>query len=224
MAISLVPSGAISNSAGNGADVTLTFPTLQENDVVIVFGGHSNRAANTPGPETGGYVSLVNHTAASPFFDVSWKRMGPTPDTEVICHGTGNTADAAAYGAFCLRGVILTGTPTDQTTTTNGPTTSTNPDPPSITTQTHGAWVLAMASNAVNDASITAPSGYSNGISNTNNETGEDHSTAGATLLKETAGAENPPTFTTWANGAWYAVSVAIKPEPIKQLATLGVG
>src|SRR5687768_15881671 len=101
MAITLVTGGALISPATNGTDVTLTFPTLQENDVVIVFGGHSNRAANTPGPETSGYASLVNHVAASPFFDVSWKRMGATPDADVVCHGTGNTADAAVYGCYC---------------------------------------------------------------------------------------------------------------------------
>jgi hypothetical protein len=213
VAITLVTGGAVSGTAGNGGDVTITFPTLLENDVVFVAGGHSNRAANTPGPETAGYTSLVTHTAASPYFNVSWKRMGASPDADVVCHGTGNTADAAAYVAFCLRGVQSTGAPTDATTTTAGPTTSTNPNAPSISPSTAGAWVLAFAGSAVNDGTPGTISGYSNHVQNTANDTGEDYSAAGATKEWSGVGAEDPGAWSTWASGAWYAATVAVKPD-----------
>jgi hypothetical protein len=213
MAITLVTGGAVASQAGNGGDVTLTFPVgIAQNDVVIVFGGHSNRAANTPGPETGGYASLAQYTTASPFFDVSWKRMGAVPDANVVCHGTGNTADAAAYGCFVLRGVVTSGSPLDQAVATVGPTTSTNPNPPSIVTQTAGAWVLALAGSAVNDASPGTITGYSNHIQGAGNDTGEDYSCAGATREIASPGTEDPGAWSSWASGAWYAASVAIKP------------
>lgn len=224
MPTSLIQAGT-AQSATNGGAITMNLPSsLRENDLVIVWGGHSNRAGSIPGPTTAGYTSLVTHTAASPFFNASYKRMGTLADTTVNCRSTGNAADATAYGYFCLRGAFQTGAPTDATTVTAGPTTSTDPNPGSILTATRGAWILALASSTVNDASITVISGYENLTNASGNDTGEDYSIAGCTLLKSTAGGENPAAYTNWASGAWYAVTIAIKPQSISVLSAVGVG
>ena len=224
MSNSLIQAGT-AQSANNGGFITMNLPAaLRENDLVIVWGGHSNRAGSIPGPVTAGYTSLVTQTAASPFFNASYKRMGTLADTTVNCRSTGNASDATAYGYFCLRGAIQTGSPIDVAVVTAGPTTSTNPDPGSIVTTTHGAWILALASSAVNDAAITVISGYENLTNASGNDNGEDYSTAGCTLVKSTAGGENPAAYGSWASGAWYAVTIAIKPEPLKVLSAVGVG
>ena len=62
-----------------------------------------------------------------------YRRMGATPALSVLCSGGGNNSDGVAYGCYVLSGVD-TVTAEDATATTAGPTTSTNPDPASITT------------------------------------------------------------------------------------------
>src|SRR3990167_5422020 len=158
-------------SATNGGDVTLTFSTGAgaplEGDVVVVFGGHGVTVTTLAAPGTG-YTQIGIHTGSAPIFGAWYKVMGPTPDLSVVCSGGGNGSDGVAYCCWVFSGVDAT--ILDQTTTTAGPTTSTNPDCASITTQTANAWVLAMAGSAVNDAAIVAPSGYSNGITDNGND------------------------------------------------------
>jgi hypothetical protein len=71
--------------------------------------------------------------------------------------------------------------------------------------------VIPVAGSKVSDAAITAPSGYSNHY--TINQTDSASITvAGATLEKTTAGAENPASWTNWATGNWYAITIAVRP------------
>ncbi len=211
MSITIVGTPQV-GSAANGADVTLTFSTTpSQNDVVIVFGGHSygfGGAATAPGT---GYTQIGLYSAANTLFFGAWyKRMGASPDSTVVCKGSGLSSDSVAYGCYVLRGVDTT-TAMDAAGTTAGPSLSTNPDAASITTVTDNAWVIPVAGSKVNDAAITAPSGYSNHY--TINQTDSSSMTvAGATLKKTTAGAENPASWTNWATGNWYAITIAVRP------------
>lgn len=203
----------------NGADTTLTFDVApQQGDVVVVWGGGFNRtAAGYPGPSTAGYTQIFHTTAALPFMDVSYKRMGATPDSSVTCKGTGNTSDGTSYGCIVLRGVDPT-TLLDVAVVDAGPTASTNPDPPAITTVTNKAMVLALALSTSNDAAHTAPTGYSNNIGAGANDT-NDSSVGGATKIVTTAGSENPGAFTAWTTGTWRGVTIAIRPRTLTPFA-----
>ena len=209
-----------SGAATNGGDVTLTFSTGAgaplEDDVVVVFGGHGVTVTTLAAPGTG-YTQIGIHTGTAPICGAWYKVMGPTPDLSVVCSGGGHASDGVAYCSMVLSGVhadIL-----DQITVTAGPTTSTNPDCGSITTQTANAWVIAIASSAVNDAAITAPSGYSNHVTDNGNDAA-DLTTAGATLAVATPAPTNPPSWTNWASGAWYAITVALKAAPAEAALT----
>jgi hypothetical protein len=215
VAITLV--GFTSGAINNGNDVTLSMPGgTQDGDVVIVWGGHFNRAGSGVGVSTSGFESLLQHTAADPFFDVSWKRLGGSPsDGTITCRGSGNAADAAAYGLYVLRGVDATGgSPAsilDSSIQTAGPTTSTNPDCPPAIVRTDGAWVLALAFSGVNDATITAP--LSNQVSANANDTNP--ATIGGCTTESSPGSPetfNPGSYTSWSSGVWYAVTLVIKP------------
>ncbi|PIZ92421.1 MAG: hypothetical protein COX82_04850 [Candidatus Magasanikbacteria bacterium CG_4_10_14_0_2_um_filter_41_10] len=210
-AITLISGGAISGNRQNGADVTLPFPVgVMEGDVVIVYGGHPWRSGYPDaGVSTSGYTQIALNNTAAPGFGAWYKVMGATPDTSVIGVGTGHGADGTAYAAYILRGVdpsIF-----DQTTVTAGPITSTNPNPPSIVTQTDGAWVLALAGSRIYDTSPGTISGYSNVNGNSGNDN-VDISVHGATLEKTTHGTEDPAAWSTWSSGNWFTITIALKP------------
>lgn len=208
MTISIVGVGQGGNNI-NGGDVTLTFNVAPiAGDVVYVFGGHG-AATNTIGPSTAGYTALVSDTSTTCKFGVWRKVMGSSPDTTVVCQGGGNAADAVAYCSLVLRGVD-TSTPEDATTTT-ATGSSTNPDPPSITTVKSGAWVLALSSSVVNDTTPGTITNYVNTVSSTATDTNP-FTTAGATRSIAAPGAENPAAWSTWSTGVWFAASVAVRP------------
>jgi hypothetical protein len=204
-------------NANNGSDVTLTFDTITpplENDIVVVFGGHASGVTTLSAPSgntSGAYQQIGIHTGSAPVFGLWYQRMGATPDTSVLCDGGGNNADGVQYGCWVLSGVDTT-TAEDQTATTAGPTTSTNPNAPSITTQTANAWVIAVAGSENRDISPGTVSGYSNQLDDTRQET-NDQTVAGATFLKVSAGAEDPAAWDTWISGTWYAITAAFKEE-----------
>lgn len=205
MPISLVSGGNLSGSAISGNNVTITLPTLQQNDVVYVVAGR----VGGPTMSTAGYTQIGTVTSTTHVVRVFRKVMGATPDTTAVVAGSGNTLHAMAVSLFCLRGVDFN-TPEDATPTTASGS-STNPNPPSITTVTNNAWVLAAASSAVLDTSVTAPTNYIN-LTNAGATDDNPSSSAMSSRLIATAGAEDPATYTSWSTGTWGAITVAVRP------------
>ena len=162
MAITLVGTPQVGGN-NNGGNVTLTFDVAPvQNDVVVVLGGHGVATITLTAPTPATYTSIAEHTGSAPIFGAWYKVMGATPDTNVVCNGGTANQDSVAYVAYVLRGVDVNDV-IDVTTTTAGPTTSTNPNPPSITPTTNGAWIIAMAGGAVRDTSPgTLSSPYEN--------------------------------------------------------------
>lgn len=196
----------------NGVNVTITFTsTPQEGDLVLVFGGHPHQAATNLGPSTAGYTAIATHTAAAPNFGAWYKVMGSSPDTSVVCYGSGNALDGTAYACYVIRGADPD-SPFDATATTAGPTTSTNPDPPSITTVTNNALVIAMSGSQVTDATPGTIASYHATISGTANDS-NDITVGGAMRIKASFGTEDPGAWSTWSSGANYSITVAIRPR-----------
>lgn len=215
MPISLV--GVASGTIQDGANVTLTLPTLLPGDVVYVAGGHSLTTADA-GVSTAGYTELVDFLNGTAYrFTVSRKVMGATPDTTAVGIGSGDAADAVSYVAICLRNVHIDAPEDATTTTVTG--TSTNPNPPSIVTATAGAWVLSFAGSSVNDAVVVAPTNYINQVTANINDT-RDSSVGGATRLIEVPGTEDPANWTSWASGAWCCATVAVRQAILARPAT----
>ena len=201
----------ITGRSNNGDDVTLTFDTITpplEDDVVVVFGGHGTDVTTLSAPGAG-YTQIGIHTGSAPIFGAWYKVMGATPDLSVVCSGGGDGQDGVTYGCYVLSGVDAS--VLDQTTTTAGPTTSTNPNAPSITTQTDGAWVIPMAGGDVRDTSPGTVSGYSNQLNDDGNDT-NDLTIAAATLENTTFGAEDPAAWDSFSSSTWYAITAAFRP------------
>jgi len=197
-------------AAINGADVTLTFSTTPaQGDVVVVWGGHFNRAGSSVGPSTSGYTSLINDVATLPFFSIAYKVMGVSPDATVVCRGSGNVADAAAYGCYVLRGVELAAV-LDTSVVAAGPTASTNPNAATVTTTTPLAWVLALALSANSDATPGTITSFVNHVQAAGSDTNS-AAVAGATLEQSTPGSRNPAAWSSWSTGMWKTATMAIR-------------
>lgn len=209
MAISLIGTPQASAPI-NGGNATLTFSVApQEGDVVYVWGGHFARAGSGVGPSTAGYTELFLNTATNCWFGVWRKVMGASPDSNVVCQGSGNTADAAGYACFVLRGVDRT---PEDVALTSATGSSTNPNPPSITPVRADAWILALAASAVTDASPGTPTNYTNLIAANGNDS-NDYTVAGCLRALTTPAAEDPPAYPTWSTGAWVAATIAVRPD-----------
>lgn len=198
--------------SNNGGNVTLTFDTITpplENDIIVAFGGHGIGTTTLAAPGSG-YTQIGIHTGTAPIFGAWYKRMGSTPDLSVVCSGGGDAADGVAYCCWALSGVD-TVTAEDATATTAGPTTSTNPDPASITPVTANAWVAAMAGNNNQDNSPGTISGYTDHLSQSRTETNV-YTTAGALVDAGAVDAEDPGAWSTWKTGTWYTITAAFRP------------
>jgi hypothetical protein len=202
MAITLVD---IASNTGGTSTCVLTLPSLQEGDVVYVA-VHCEAFPSGPTITANNSFSNLTTNQASGARSARWFRkvMGPTPDTSVTI--SASAASWIAVAAVCLRGVDIT-TPEDATPTISSWATSTAPDSPSITTVTDGAWVLSSF-GANNNASSTAPSGYSNKVEAVHVNFSQ---AAFATKEVTTAGAEDPGAWTI-ASHPWVAISIAVRP------------
>jgi hypothetical protein len=211
MAITLVGTPQVGSNF-NGGNVTLTFSTTPSTgDVVIVKGGVGYRAAALTAPGTD-YVPIALNDAASSVQVGAWyKRMGVSPDSNVLCYGNGNASSGVVYLASVWRGVDAT-TALDAAATTSGPTTSTNPDCASITTVTPGAIVIAFSGSRIDDSTPGTISGYSNHYQKNQTESPYPLTAAMATKEIAAAGTENPGAWDTWGSGLWFAITIAIRP------------
>jgi len=194
--------GSASDTDNGGAGFNMTLPGgLLENDLVLGIASCDAGSAATPT----GYTSISNGDNNSIQHTLSYKFMGSTPDTVFPVPDMSPSSGVSAV-AMVFRGVD-TSTPLDATTT-SATAVSGDPNCPSITTVTDGAFVVAVGfidDDAISSCSI---SGYSDvdfaGILFASNMM--------AYKEIETAGAEDPATFVTDGTDAWLAFSVALRP------------
>jgi hypothetical protein len=157
---------------------------------------------------TSGYTEAYNAgNTGNITLGVFYKRMGPTPDTNVVCKGSGNADDAIVYACYVLRNVDNSVLDTAVTVATGS---STNPNSPSITTLTNKAMVMSLAISKVSDNAVTPPTGYANQVFTRDTQVNP-ATLSGATIIKTLYGVEDPPAWSNWASGDWRAVTVAIR-------------
>ena len=216
MAISLVGSG-VEIAALNGGNATLTLPVgMAADDVVYVFASWSSAILGGGTTSSSGWTQVGSTVDSGTLRTTVWRKtMGGTPDTTFVLVGTTVTSDVCAAVGYALRGVDLT-TPEDAAPTTASGS-STNPDAPSITTVTAGAYGIDFAASEVVDGSIVAPTGWGSQVDISANDD-QNLTVGGASLLHTTAGAKDPASWTTWSTGVWVAWSLAVRPS-IKQIA-----
>ena len=221
--------GKASNS-GTGATYTISLTSLQggisssaaAGDLVIVVTGWSSAANGDPGVNDAGYTEVADlHSSDTrdANLSVNWKTMGPTPDTSVTARGFNNTANGGATVVQVWRNAAST-TPMDVTVTTASANnqSAANPNSPSITPVTTGAYVLTAGLGTGDSAPgagfTTVPSGYGNAT--TTPGIGSTMSAIAVIASKAwTSGAEDPAAWgggETSASDSWAAATIAIKP------------
>lgn len=207
MAITIVSS--VISAAASGANITLPITGGAGNDVVVVFGGFAGGTATAPGViSPSGYTSVYVLDDANNDFKIQWKRLGSTPDPSVLLAGSGDAADAGAYGLYVLRGVDTSANPFDATIKTS--VAAGVPQSPSIITATNNAMVLALAGNDVNDASLGTVTNFDANIGAGVNDT-DDFSAGGAASIIGTAGTISPTAWSTWTSGNYVSATLALK-------------
>lgn len=170
--------GDDSASQANGGDPTITFsPAPSIGDFVLVCGGFGDTA---DGAEilTAGYSAndIVDGDLTTSVALVCSYKFLTTNETTVQGEGGAGAADSANYGSYIFRGVDQT-TPMDTTATTSF-SASGVPTCATITPVTYGAVLVCACIGLITDVTgVTAPSGYTNLINVTVNDT-DDTSTA----------------------------------------------
>jgi hypothetical protein len=214
MAITFVGSNT---GTGSGATtITIPMPVGVATGDVVYVAAMSSQTVDVDCTEGSGTWTEIADLYANDTDDcnlcVFRKVMGGTPDTDVTL--TVRTTAGASVGlSYALRGVDTT-TPEDATATTATSADASKPDPPSITTVTANAWVIAIGGSSEADAVTNPPTNYSNLAVNTD----------GGGLLRNvmmasreiaSPGAEDPAVFNDISgttSDSWCAVSVAVRP------------
>lgn len=209
MAITLV--GSTTAQAGPGPHGALTFDIsgmgVQEDDLLVALCIESG--SNTWASETG-WTDFPNVASQGQVSRrLYYKLSGVSEGNPAFDAGSAFTGNYGIIAAF--RGVDTT-TPVEASTVgTEGESNS--PNPPSVTTLTDGAWVVALESNDDNDNTSGSPypTGYT-GIQYGDQTDGG--GPGGGMAYKEiaTAGAENPGTFSIANTEEWITDSLALKP------------
>lgn len=197
---------------GGGGSETFTFAeTLEEDDFVFVFATIQAVASAFPVPA--GYSAEVNTSTQQPRMHVFYKKMGATPDTEVIVDGEAVNNLAATAIVQVYRGVDPAN-PFDVTTPTpvTVPTNQTSVTPPPITTVTDGALVIGYAGleDRGGNAFISYPAGYTNGEERASG--GSFNHSAIASRIVETAGTETMGAFVFAGSDRLTGVTLALRP------------
>ena len=225
MAISFL--GSAENSAANGGDVTLDLTGitgLAGGDLVIVGYaiGHDNNTGrdltiNTPTDYIEVADLLVGDTQDCEL-GVFYKVQGASPDASVVVEGHGGMDDAVVAVAMAFRGVDTT-TPMDVTATTANNSDQSNPDPPSISPATAGAWVVIVGATAHvfgGAGTYTFPTGYTTDAIDRSADDADDVSIGMGYNSSPASPTESPGLMLhsggTAATDSWLAVTLALRP------------
>lgn len=237
-AISFVSSTCEASDDGVGT-YTLTLPTTQEGDLVVVAVGtaDNDNVNEDVGPNlvgVYGYTEVADvfadDTTADTNFGVFWKFMGATPDTSYSLDSIGGNDASNTAVCMVFRGVD-TATPMDVAPTSISGLSTMHPNPPSIDhNNPSGVWtVIAGASgHSLNNTtnSYTFPTGYT---TNTIKRAHIDTTDATVGMGYRSSGVSDPEdpgvmtlSGTDNAGYGWGAATIALRPAP--PVTTLGDG
>jgi len=172
--------------------------SAQEGDLVLVYFGYSiTQGSAYPLASITDYTEYVNISSTDFFIStliVGYKFMGATPDSSLTINGGGGTICSGAVGVQVWRDVDSV-TPFDVTRTTNTQSSTVEPNPPSITPITDGAYVVAGGHGAHSEGNQTFSSSDLDGFI-TQGQTVLTDSTIGLGYKKWVSGSFNPAKFT----------------------------
>lgn len=170
----------------------IALPTTQENDILVLIGGHGNDLTTSFGSGVAsGWTSIINDDYINITYGFYYKRMGATPDTtlDVKAFTSAGTSCSGSYVLMAFRGVDTT-TALDVTSVYDDEL-SIAINSESITTVTNFALVVSGGIIRDTVSSSEPPNGYTLG----GTEAGTNYRVSAAYKTKFLAGAENPSAF-----------------------------
>lgn len=225
-AISYINSSTCVSSDDGLGTYTLTLPTTQQNDLVIVAIGtaDNDNVDEDVGPNlvgTYGYTEvadLFSNDTTDSNLGVFWKVMGASPDTSYTLDSIGGNDASNAAVCMVFRGVD-TGTPMDVTPATDSNINTMHPNPPSINhNNPSGVWtvIAGVAGHGINSGTFTFPTGYTtDAVERTHNDT-SDATTGMGYRSSGVSDPEDPGVMThsgtDSTNYSWAAVTIALRP------------
>ncbi len=200
--------GGIASAAASGDFVVAAFGT----------GTSSNRTLSITDGSTGytliGSELYAEDSGGDTSLRVAYKFI--TGDTTVTFGPTGDTDDAGAVAAYVFRGVNTT-TPLDVSAATATAGDSGNPDPPSITPVTSGAFIVCVGATGFRGSSGSFSSSDLTDFMSVYSSNADWDVTMGIGHKPDwVSGAFNPAAFThspgLSVNASWAAVTLALRP------------
>lgn len=177
----------------NGGDQSYTMSGIAVNDLIVLVGGHQQRAA-TP---IGG-VPEANRTWTQRYLDDTvvqawgiWTcpvTSANLADTTVAGEGSGDSSDGAAYTVTVLRGVDLSN-PVAATSSQVATRT-----PPAIVTPEADCLVMAIGTAGVSDNAVATLANYTNQAHSFANDTNKITVVTSVRVIAA-AGTETPPEY-----------------------------
>jgi hypothetical protein len=245
MAITFVGSGVGTHAATSTQTINFSTllnaagsaPTLAQGDMVIVAyhqtanstiaSGTRSAAQMTPAGYTSLTSTIIGTDTNITSSLVSNKFMTSTPDTSVGIPASVSTTMGVAYDIHVFRGVDIDN-PLDVAVATISGTNGGQPDPPSITPASPGAWIFLFGSSAM-AAGAAFQSAAPTGLSTTTNAwrqavitTTTNDAAIGAGYKDDwTSGAFNCAAFTggtTTNTGSWASAAIALRPLILRRL------
>lgn len=201
--------GSISYAQDASGSDTYNLPSgVREGDLIICIRANDLTDAGWNTPTN--YTQLVANTAGC-YYQIAYNLLAAAEDTIDIDNAS--TAVKSAIILLAFRGVDQA-TPIDAVCAAQGSGTGSDPDPPSVTTVTNGAIVVAVGfMDDDNITSCSGPSGYSNTIFKAAGDAVDSScSNMAATKKVTSAGAEDPAVFATDGDDAWLSYTLAVRP------------
>lgn len=205
--------GSESNSSNGTGSVAVNVPAgVQDGDLLVAIVSEANNGDwNIPSGWTRDEDGLLvgGGGGSKPETDVFIRTAPASPPSSYTFTNTGTNDIAGIILAY--RGVNSSPYLDAAVGTANG-NAVTDANPPSVTTVTDGARVIAVG---INDDGITftsPPSGYTM-RENVNVTSGAGVTLAAADMDVPTAGAEDPGTFTPGSASNWAAITIALRPK-----------
>ena len=202
-------------------DVTLP-ASIAEGDVLVFMIAADANLANTEPTDPidvdisrDGWFNLFASEDASVDGYIYGLVCGASPPTAVRVRGSSSSSYDAPYVCQAWRGVdarVFDARSGNDYTTGS----STTPNPPSVTTVTDDALVIAFAMQDDDDNTVSVwPTGYTNQTEKGtgNGGTGSQATIAMSSKIVTTAGAENPTAFTFSGSDSWITCSIALMPD-----------
>lgn len=231
--MALVYVGGNSNNGKANANLTVDLTSLSggaasspsNGDIIIAAVSVGTTGSVTPTFSTSGYTEIASLSVSDSNSNrllAGYKKMGASPDSSVtFAFTSGDNEEGVAAVVHVWRNVDAVVLDVPSTTATGAD--SSRPDAPSITPiAAAGATVLAIGGsaidgNAVNRQIGSAPSGYSNFVTNygTPQITNGSFGSVGIASKSWTSGAENPGIFQTVSGSSssadsWCAITIAL--------------